>query len=41
MNLFINGTSYPLTEALGDRICYDGLEEFKLTSKKILDMAFM
>lgn len=41
MNLFVNGTSYPLTEALGDRICWDGLQEFKLTSKKILDLAYI
>lgn len=41
MNLFVNGTAYPLTEALGDRICWDGLKEFKLTPKKLLNLSFI
>lgn len=41
MNLFVNGTAYPLTEALGDRICWDGLEEFKLTPKKLIELSFI
>lgn len=41
MNLFVNGTAYPLTEALGDRICWDGLQEFKLTPKKLIELSFI
>lgn len=41
MNLFVNGTAYPLTEALGDRICWDGLKEFELTPKKLIELSFI
>lgn len=38
MNLFINGTPYPITPQLCDR-CED-IVEFKLTNKKIVKLAF-
>ena len=40
MNLFVNGNIYPLTEALADRVCFDGLKEFVLSPKQLLELAF-
>lgn len=41
MNLFINGVSYPLTDALVDRCEFDGLKEFHLSSKKLIEYGLM
>lgn len=40
MNLFVNGSCYPIPEPLMDRICFDGLKEFNLSAKKLLEFAF-
>ena len=40
LNLFVNGSINPLPEAIVDRATYDGLKEFKLPSKLLVEYAF-
>ena len=40
MNLYVNSTIYPLTDALVDRCTFDGLKEFRLPTKKLVEYAF-
>ena len=40
LNLFVNGHCNPLPEPLIDRICFDGLREYNLSAKKLLEYAF-
>lgn len=40
MNLFVNGTIFPLTDALGDRVCFDGLKEYKPNNMELVKLAF-
>ena len=41
MNLFVNGTMYPLTDALVDRCEYNGLKEFHLSSKILVEYSLL